>query len=66
MASVNIKSVTIDICSKCGGVWIDGGEIETLLDPKLSKKLFSEQSSGSAWSEADILSPLIDAAFNAL
>lgn len=66
MDSLTVKGVTIDICAKCGGVWLDGGEIEALLGPAYSKRLASESTTGGAWSEADILTPLIEAALSAL
>lgn len=66
MDSVTVRGVTMDICAKCGGVWLDGGEIEALLGPTYSKRLPSESTMGGAWSEADILTPLIEAALGAL
>lgn len=31
MAEVNRRGVYVDICTKCRGVWLDGGELEKLL-----------------------------------
>lgn len=70
MDFVTVDGITIDFCPKCLGVWLDGGEIETVLGQDVSNEIFpqssSPSSSRSAWSEADPLSPLIDALFNAL
>ena len=66
MTFLTVKGVTIDICPKCNGVWLDGDEIETLLGSVYSQKLANHGSIGGAWSEADILTPLVDAALSAL
>jgi Zn-finger nucleic acid-binding protein len=63
---LTVKNVAIDICPTCSGVWLDGGEIQSLLDPDYSKQLAVHNPSGGVWSEADILSPLIVAALSAL
>lgn len=65
-----VNDITIDICTTCGGVWLDGGEIEALLSPAESRCASPESShqslNGGAWSGVDLLSPLIDAALSAL
>jgi len=70
MDFVTVNGVTLDFCAKCGGVWLDGGEIEALLGSSYSKQVFPESSSlgsaSGAWSEADFLTPLIEAALKAL
>lgn len=32
MEKVRLGQVTVDRCPRCGGVWLDGGELGTLLD----------------------------------
>lgn len=66
MGFLTVKGVTIDICAKCGGVWLDGGEIEALLGHASSKEIPIHCSAGGGWSEVDMLSPLIEAALGAL
>ena len=70
MDFVTVSGMTIDFCPKCAGVWLDGGEIETLLGQNVWNELLPQPSSlagtRSAWSEADLLSPLIDALLDAL
>lgn len=31
MSEVSRRRVYIDVCSNCGGVWLDGGELEKML-----------------------------------
>lgn len=31
MRAVRKSGVTIDVCPSCGGIWLDGGEIATLI-----------------------------------
>ena len=35
---LELNNVEIDHCTKCGGVWLDGGELEILLDSSSHKK----------------------------
>lgn len=70
MEFVTVDGMAIDFCPKCFGVWLDGGEIKTVLGRSVSNEIFPPPSSPagarSAWSEVDFLSPLIDALLNAL
>ena len=40
MKKIVVADVTIDVCSDCGGIWLDRGELEELLQkrPKVEKK----------------------------
>lgn len=31
MSALRKSGVTIDVCPSCGGVWLDGGELATLI-----------------------------------
>jgi Zn-finger nucleic acid-binding protein len=70
MDCVTVNGTTIDFCPKCFGVWLDGGEIEAVLGWGVSNEQlpqpFSTAVGQSAWSEVDLLSPLIDALLSAL
>lgn len=69
MVSQKIKGVTIDICPKCESIWLDGGEIEALLGPDFSEHLSPAQIARThtgLWSEADFLTPLVEALLSAL
>lgn len=70
MDFVTVNGITIDICTDCGGVWLDGGEIDVLLGLPNPGQAPSDGSSPPSkdgdWSGVDFLSPLIDAALNAL
>ena len=40
MITLELEDVEIDHCTDCGGIWLDTGELELLLDnPKQAKKL---------------------------
>ncbi len=52
-----LKDVAIDVCPTCGGVWMDGGEIESLLGSEYAKQL-----SATARTDVDVVSPLADTA----
>lgn len=40
MITLELKDVEIDHCLDCGGIWLDGGELELLLgNPQLAEKL---------------------------
>jgi ribosomal protein L37AE/L43A len=37
MKEVDFENVKIDICDKCGGVWLDGGELAQLMNKEGNK-----------------------------
>jgi len=40
MITLELADVEIDYCTDCGGIWLDAGELETLLDnPQQAKQL---------------------------
>jgi len=40
MITLELEDVEIDHCTDCGGIWLDAGELELLLDnPQQAKKL---------------------------
>jgi Zn-finger nucleic acid-binding protein len=40
MITLELKDVEIDYCTDCGGIWLDAGELELLLDePEKAKHL---------------------------
>jgi Zn-finger nucleic acid-binding protein len=40
MITLELADVEIDYCTDCGGIWLDAGELEMLLDnPKQAKQL---------------------------
>ncbi len=42
MVILELQSVEIDHCTFCGGIWLDGGELELLLENSIEKdKLLS-------------------------
>ena len=50
MITLELADVEIDHCTSCGGIWLDSGELDVLLDdPAQAKRLLSSfQQSGSA------------------
>lgn len=38
MVILELQSVEIDHCMFCGGIWLDGGELELLLDNSIEKE----------------------------
>ena len=42
MITLELTDVEIDYCTDCGGIWLDAGELELLLDdPEKAKKLIN-------------------------
>ncbi len=42
MITLEVRDVEVDYCSGCGGIWLDAGELELLLDdPQLAEKLLN-------------------------
>ncbi len=39
LVEIDFKGLEIDKCSECGGIYLDNGELETLLKPKKKKLL---------------------------
>ena len=60
MITLELADVEIDHCTSCGGIWLDSGELELLLDdPAQAKRLLSSfQQSGSATEHASQVSHL--------
>ena len=60
----------IDVCPLCSSMWLDGDEVEKLLSTKISTENSNDSQttkvSQGGLSEADVLSPLIYAALDAL
>jgi hypothetical protein len=63
MQKVAVGSVTIDHCVRCGAVWLDDEEIEHFSRTPAVKRL---ESQNGGLSEADWLSPLVNAAVDSL
>ena len=38
MGKLQRKNVVIDVCKKCGGMWVDSGELEKLAEYKEESK----------------------------
>lgn len=38
MKNVVVNGVTLDICSACGSVWFDGGEVNRFLGPRAGRR----------------------------
>ena len=38
MIILELNEVEVDYCSACGGVWLDGGELELLIDDEKSEE----------------------------
>ena len=52
MITLELAEVEIDHCTDCGGIWLDAGELEFLLDqPKQAKKLLDSFKIGPACTE---------------
>ena len=71
LQETRINRILIDVCSTCGGVWFDRGEIETVL--KKSKGFNNRESSdavlstafdGVAWFVPDLLEALFESLFD--
>ncbi|MBV5286804.1 MAG: zf-TFIIB domain-containing protein [Methyloversatilis discipulorum] len=56
MELVRAHGHSLDVCRECGGVWLDGEEVESLLAAPTPPEGASRS---SAWAEADFLTPLI-------
>lgn len=56
MALVHIRGHSLDLCGECGGVWLDGEEVENLLAAPVPP---DDRPSPSAWAQADFLTPLV-------
>ncbi|SYZ72582.1 conserved hypothetical protein [Candidatus Zixiibacteriota bacterium] len=47
MVVLELNQVEIDYCLECGGIWLDGGELEILIeDPAEVKKMLADFASG--------------------
>ena len=42
MISLELNEVEVDHCVACGGVWLDSGEMELLLDGAANRELLRE------------------------
>jgi len=52
MVAVELNQVEIDYCLDCGGIWLDAGELELLLENPQEVKQILEQSSSAGETEA--------------
>ena len=58
MIVLEIEGIEIDHCIACGGVWLDGGELELLLDAADSKnRLMAELAGGLEGKERSLRCP---------
>jgi len=58
---VEVESVEIDHCVACGGAWLDGGELELLLDGATNKSaLMASLTSHTTGKEEHIRCPICD------
>ena len=56
---VEIESIEIDHCAACGGAWLDGGELELLLDGASNKDaLMATLASQSSGEEDKVRCPI--------
>lgn len=61
MIVLELEQVEVDHCVACGGVWLDGGELELLLeDAEERKKLLESISKGQASHEKSRKCPMCD------
>ncbi len=53
MSMVNLGSAAIDCCTQCGAIWMDGEEVERLLELPQAERLKSGEKSSSDldWSD---------------
>ena len=56
MTLAHVQDHSLDVCGVCGGVWLDGEEVEQLLAVPPSA---DQVSSPSAWASADFITPLV-------
>ena len=61
MITLELDDVEIDHCFDCGGIWLDAGELELLLDePEKARSLLKSFSVDSASAEARRKCPICD------
>ena len=61
MITLELEDVEIDYCTGCGGIWLDAGELELLLDdPGKAKSLLDSFRIDSASSERARKCPICD------
>ena len=61
MITLELSDVEIDHCTDCGGIWLDGGELELLLDePQQAKELLKSFKIASGCAERHRKCPICD------
>jgi len=61
MITLELEDVEIDYCTACGGIWLDAGELELLLDePDKTKKLLESFKVDSSSTERIRKCPICD------
>ncbi len=61
MITLELADVEIDHCTDCGGIWLDGGELELLLgEPEKAKQLLTSFKIDSGRAEKIIKCPICD------
>ncbi|MHC4227421.1 MAG: TFIIB-type zinc ribbon-containing protein [Planctomycetota bacterium] len=61
MITLELEDVEIDYCTDCGGIWLDAGELELLLDePEKARSLLDSFSVDSESAEARRKCPICD------
>jgi Zn-finger nucleic acid-binding protein len=61
MITLELEDVEIDYCTNCGGIWLDAGELELLLnDPGKAKRLLDSFRIDSASTERLKKCPICD------
>jgi Zn-finger nucleic acid-binding protein len=59
MITLELRDVEIDHCVACGGIWLDGGELELLLDdPRRAAELLKSFEVGAKCKEAPRRCPI--------
>lgn len=61
MVTLELANVEIDHCVHCGGIWLDSGEIEVLMDdPAKARRLLDSFREDSTATERPRLCPICD------
>jgi Zn-finger nucleic acid-binding protein len=61
MITLELGDVEIDHCTNCGGIWLDSGELETLLDdPAQAQRLLASFRESAAPTERGRKCPICD------
>ncbi len=61
MIVLEADKVELDYCLNCGGIWLDAGELELLLENKSkARRIFEKAAQGGIYNHADRRCPICD------